>query len=132
VVFSEQSSRWYLHRQTFQREIIDWLVANRRRTLAANQQDLCRVAFVFRLRHVCLLSAWAFGFGCYKPYLRQDYDFAPNSPKLMDFLDFWTANLEGPLYRVRVAHRRDRTSLHHLPGLGDGRPSILATFGDSL
>ena len=26
-------------------------------------------------------------------------------PKLKDFLEFWDANLEGPLYRVRVAHR---------------------------
>ena len=27
---------------------------------------------------------------------------APDFPKLV----FWTANLDGPLYRVRVAHRR--------------------------
>jgi uncharacterized protein Usg len=31
---------------------------------------------------------------------------APNFPKLLDFLDFWATNLDGPLYRVRVAHRR--------------------------
>jgi uncharacterized protein Usg len=24
----------------------------------------------------------------------------------LQFLDFWAANLDGPLYRVRVAHRR--------------------------
>ena len=30
---------------------------------------------------------------------------APRFPKLIDFLDFWEANLDGPLYRVRVAHR---------------------------
>jgi uncharacterized protein Usg len=24
----------------------------------------------------------------------------------VDFLDYWAANLDGPLYRVRVAHRR--------------------------
>jgi uncharacterized protein Usg len=39
-------------------------------------------------------------------YVWQDYDVAPNFPKLADFLDYWTANLDGPLYRVRVAHRR--------------------------
>jgi uncharacterized protein Usg len=39
-------------------------------------------------------------------YLWQDYDLAPRFPKLTDFLGFWAANLEGPLYRVRVAHRR--------------------------
>ena len=30
---------------------------------------------------------------------------APKFPKLLDFLDFWTTNLDGPLYQVRVAHR---------------------------
>ena len=39
-------------------------------------------------------------------YIWQDYDLAPHFPKLIDFLDFWAANLDGPLYRVRVAHRR--------------------------
>jgi uncharacterized protein Usg len=39
-------------------------------------------------------------------YVWQDYDLAPNFPKLVDFLDYWAANLDGPLYRVRVAHRR--------------------------
>jgi uncharacterized protein Usg len=38
-------------------------------------------------------------------YVWQDYDLAPRFPKLTDFLDFWNANLDGPLYRVRVAHR---------------------------
>jgi uncharacterized protein Usg len=38
-------------------------------------------------------------------YIWQDYDVAPRFPKLTDFLDFWQANLDGPLYRVRVAHR---------------------------
>jgi uncharacterized protein Usg len=38
-------------------------------------------------------------------YVWQDYDLAPNFPKLVDFLDYWETNLEGPLYRVRVAHR---------------------------
>ena len=39
-------------------------------------------------------------------YIWQDYDLAPRFPKLIDFLDFWAANLEGALYRIRVAHRR--------------------------
>jgi uncharacterized protein Usg len=38
-------------------------------------------------------------------YIWQDYDLAPRFPKLIGFLDFWEANLDGPLYRVRVAHR---------------------------
>ena len=39
-------------------------------------------------------------------FVWQDYDLAPRFPKLVDFLGFWAANLDGPLYRVRVAHRR--------------------------
>ena len=38
-------------------------------------------------------------------YLWQDYDMHPMFPKLRQFLDFWDANLEGKLFRVRVANR---------------------------
>ena len=38
-------------------------------------------------------------------YLWQDYDLHPRFPKLKDFLDFWSDNLDGALYKVRVAHR---------------------------
>ena len=39
-------------------------------------------------------------------YLWQDYDLVPRFPKLTNFLGFWSTNLDGALYRVRVAHRR--------------------------
>lgn len=38
-------------------------------------------------------------------YIWQDYDLHPRFPKLKGFLDFWTAKLEGQLYKVTVAHR---------------------------
>lgn len=38
-------------------------------------------------------------------YVWQDYDLAPRFPKLTDFLGFWHANLDGALYRIRVAHK---------------------------
>ena len=38
-------------------------------------------------------------------YIWQDYDVHPRFPKLKGFLDYWTANLEGKLYKVIVAHR---------------------------
>lgn len=38
-------------------------------------------------------------------YVWQDYDLHPRFPKLRDFLDFWTQNLDGAVNRVRVAHR---------------------------
>ena len=37
-------------------------------------------------------------------YVWQDYDLHPRFPKLKAFLDFWTARLEGKLYKVTVAH----------------------------
>lgn len=37
-------------------------------------------------------------------YLWQDYDMAPRFPKLRDFLNFWTRELEGPLHSVRLCH----------------------------
>ncbi len=39
-------------------------------------------------------------------FLWQDYDLAPQFPRLRDFLDYWTDNLDGPLFRIRVAHKR--------------------------
>ena len=39
-------------------------------------------------------------------YIWQDYDLAPRFPKLKAFLDFWTVKLEGPLYKVTVAHAK--------------------------
>ena len=39
-------------------------------------------------------------------YVWQAYDLAPLFPELRKFLDFWTRELEGPLYSVEVAHRR--------------------------
>jgi uncharacterized protein Usg len=39
-------------------------------------------------------------------YVWQDYDVHPRFPRLKHFLDFWTRNLDGKLYRVTVAHKR--------------------------
>lgn len=38
-------------------------------------------------------------------YIWQEYDLHPRFPKLKGFLDFWTAELDGKLYKVTVAHR---------------------------
>lgn len=43
--------------------------------------------------------------GVLQSYVWQDYDLHPRFPKLAQFLDFWTKNLDGKLYKVRVAHR---------------------------
>lgn len=39
-------------------------------------------------------------------YIWQEYDLAPRFPKLKRFLEFWTAKLDGKLYRVTVAHAK--------------------------
>jgi len=39
-------------------------------------------------------------------YVWQEYDLAPRFPKLKSFLDFWSAKLEGKLFKVTVAHAR--------------------------
>lgn len=39
-------------------------------------------------------------------YLWQEYDLHPAFPRLKQFLRFWSLNLEGPLYRITVAHRQ--------------------------
>lgn len=39
-------------------------------------------------------------------YVWQDYDMVPELPELHGFLEFWETNLDGPLYKVTVAHQR--------------------------
>ena len=39
-------------------------------------------------------------------YVWQNYDLFPNFPALRDFLSFWQAKLEGPLFAVTVAHSK--------------------------
>ena len=42
----------------------------------------------------------------FQTYIWQDYDLSPKFPKLQGFLDFWSKNLDGRLFSVRVAHNR--------------------------
>ena len=37
-------------------------------------------------------------------FIWQEYDKSPEFPRLHEFLDFWTLNLDGPLYKVTIAH----------------------------
>ena len=37
-------------------------------------------------------------------FVWQDYDLHPKFPKLMNFLEFWNAELDGKLFKVNVAH----------------------------
>ena len=39
-------------------------------------------------------------------FVWQAYDLAPDHPKLLEFIEFWQAEIEGPLHSVRFAHRR--------------------------
>ena len=39
-------------------------------------------------------------------YIWQDYDLAPDHPKLFKFVEFWQSELDGPLHSVRFTHRK--------------------------
>ena len=39
-------------------------------------------------------------------YVWQEYDMVPDYPELNGFLQFWEAKLDGPLYKVSVAHHK--------------------------
>ena len=44
--------------------------------------------------------------GMLQTYLWQDYDLAPEFPKLFRFLDFWQEKLDGPLHSVAYTHQQ--------------------------
>jgi len=39
-------------------------------------------------------------------FVWQEYDLAPDHPRLLKFIDFWKAEIEGPLHSVRFIHRK--------------------------
>ncbi|CAA9403593.1 MAG: Usg protein [uncultured Rubellimicrobium sp.] len=39
-------------------------------------------------------------------FVWQDYDLAPDHPKLFEFIEFWQREIEGPLHSVRFTHRK--------------------------
>jgi len=38
-------------------------------------------------------------------FVWQDYDYAPEFPRLVQFLDYWRMHLDGPLHRITVTHK---------------------------
>lgn len=39
-------------------------------------------------------------------FIWQEYDLAPDHEKLLRFIEFWQAEIEGPLHSVRFCHRK--------------------------
>ena len=39
-------------------------------------------------------------------FIWQDYDIAPDHPRLFKFIEFWQDEIEGPLRSVRFTHRK--------------------------
>jgi len=39
-------------------------------------------------------------------FVWQDYDLAPDYPRLFGFIEFWQDRIDGPLQSVRFAHRK--------------------------
>lgn len=44
--------------------------------------------------------------GLLQTFVWQDYDIHPRFPRLMGFLNFWSGNIDGCLFRIRVAHAK--------------------------
>jgi len=51
-------------------------------------------------------------------FVWQDYDYAPEFPRLQDFLAYWRSNLDGPLHRITVTHKSlvSPAEMHYLDG----------------
>lgn len=39
-------------------------------------------------------------------FVWQDYDLAPDHPRLFKFIEYWQDSIEGPLHSVRFCHRK--------------------------
>ncbi|MGB3406189.1 MAG: usg protein [Jannaschia sp.] len=39
-------------------------------------------------------------------FIWQDYDLAPDHPRLFKFIEFWGEKIDGPLHSVRFTHRK--------------------------
>ena len=39
-------------------------------------------------------------------FIWQDYDVAPDHPRLFKFIEFWQREIEGPLHSIRFTHRK--------------------------
>jgi len=39
-------------------------------------------------------------------FVWQEYDLAPDHPRLFGFVEFWMSEIEGPLHSVRFTHRK--------------------------
>ncbi len=39
-------------------------------------------------------------------FVWQEYDLAPDHPRLFEFVEFWNREIEGPLHSVRFTHRK--------------------------
>jgi uncharacterized protein Usg len=39
-------------------------------------------------------------------FVWQEYDLAPDHPKLFEFIEFWQDTIEGPLHSVQFSHRK--------------------------
>ncbi len=39
-------------------------------------------------------------------FIWQDYDLAPDHPRLFEFVEFWQREIDGPLHSVKFSHRK--------------------------
>lgn len=39
-------------------------------------------------------------------FVWQEYDLAPDHPRLFEFIEYWQESIDGPLHSVRFMHRK--------------------------
>ncbi len=75
-------------------------------TAPASQSELELMLMGFGLTTANILYRMPDHPSVLQTYIWQDYDIAPNFPRMHAFLEFWQTSLDGPLHSVRNAHRR--------------------------
>ena len=77
-----------------------------RRTTAASGSALAMQLEGFSLTTAEILYRLPDHPSLLQSYIWQEYDVSPVFPRLKGFLEFWTAKIEGKLFKVTVAHRQ--------------------------
>jgi uncharacterized protein Usg len=78
----------------------------RRRPRQGPHRELAEQFAGFSLTTAVILSRLPDYPSLLQTYVWQDYDLHPRFPRLRQFLEFWSRNLDGKLFCVTVAHRR--------------------------
>lgn len=80
--------------------------SNGRKVMGKTDRDFSAQLAAFSLTTAEILYRMPDHPSLLQSYIWQEYDVHPRFPRLKTFLDFWSRNLEGKLFRVTVAHNK--------------------------